>query len=307
MTERMPHLLALGLGYTARSVGRLCSRDGWTVSGTARSQQGIAAIVAQGWRGLHFSGTAPSSGVAGAMQECTHLLVSAAPEDSGDPVLRQHEVDVAAAPRLRSIVYLSSIGVYGDHQGRWIDETTPPAPISERSRWRLAAEQAWQRLGEKANCPVVTLRLPGIYGPGRSALDGVRNGTARRIVKPGQVFNRAHVDDIATVAFAAMSNPACPSVLNVTDDEPAPPQDVVTWAAKLLDAPLPPEIAYADAVLSPMAASFYGESKRVSNLRMKRELGVALAHPTFREGLAAILAAELPGASHSSVQRPEAF
>jgi nucleoside-diphosphate-sugar epimerase len=172
------------------------------------------------------------------------------------------------------IGYLSTVGVYGDHGGAWIDETTPATPMQERSRWRLAAEDKWLTLGQRSCKRAQVFRLPGIYGAGRSAIERVREGTAQRIVKPGQVFNRVHVDDI----------------YNVTDDEPAPPQDVIAYAAELLHMPAPPEIAFEDARLSPMAASFYAENKRVSNARMRNELGVTLKFPSYREGLQAILA-----------------
>lgn len=291
MTSPAGHLVAVGLGYTACRVAVRWAARGAGVTGTARSADAIAAIERQGYRAALFDGNGPSEALAAALAGASHLLVSAPPGATGDPLLAAHSADVRAAVaggRLGAVVYLSTIGVYGDHGGAWIDEATPVAPASERSRRRVDAEAAWLRLGGETGCPVVVLRLPGIYGPGRSAIEQLRAGTARRIVKPGQVFNRAHVDDIAAAVLAALDKAVPQQVINVTDDEPAPPQDVVAYAARLLGLPVPPEVAFADAALSPMARSFYAESKRVANQRMKDVLGVRLAYPTYREGLAAL-------------------
>jgi nucleoside-diphosphate-sugar epimerase len=305
-----PHLLVIGLGYTAQRVAGRLGKLGWRVTGTARSPAGAAKICERGWRGIVFDGAGPSAELAAAIAEATHILVSAPPGEYGDPALAMHGHDLAVAARdrlLEAVVYLSTIGVYGDHQGRWIDEATRVAPGSPRARRRVEAELAWLALdnrpdegadqggsgvscASRAGARVVVLRLPGIYGPGRSAIDQLRAGTARRIVKPGQVFNRAHVDDIATAAVAALTRPAPGRVYNVTDDEPSPPQDVVAFAADLLGVPPPPEVPFEAADLSPMGRSFYGETKRVANGRMKSELGVTQAYPTYREGLEAIAA-----------------
>ena len=219
---------------------------------------------------------------------CIAAVGSAPPGEQGDPVLRHHRDDLRAAPQLQWIGYLSTVGVYGGHGGAWVDEATPANPGSPRSQYRLAAEQAWLALPNGAKPLIGVFRLSGIYGPGRSAIDNLRDGTARRIVKPGQVFNRIHVDDIALVLEAAMARQPASQIYNVTDDEPAPPQDVVGYAAALLGLPVPPDLPFATAALSPMARSFYSDNKRVRNDRMKRELGVSLAHPTYREGMAAI-------------------
>jgi nucleoside-diphosphate-sugar epimerase len=193
---------------------------------------------------------------------------------------------------LRWIGYLSTIGVYGDHQGRWIDEDCPVAPLSRESRYRVLAEAQWLEFGQAVGAPAHLFRLPGIYGPGgRSQIDALRAGRARRIVKPGQVFNRIHVDDLAETVIASMRRPGGSAVFNVTDDEPAPANDVVTHAARLLGIDPPPEIAFEDAELPPFAVHFYAECKRVRNQRIKQELGVTLRYPTYREGLAAVLAA----------------
>ena len=285
----MLHLLCLGLGYSARVLARRLAGDGWMISGTSRSSEGAAAIAADGYRGLVLDGAKRSEGVSHALGEATHLLVSVPPDAGGDPALRLHAGDIAAAPQLAWIGYLSTVGVYGDHGGGWVDETTPAAPVSERGRRRAAAEQAWISLGAQSGKTVDVFRLPGIYGPGRSTFDALRAGTARRIIKPGQVFNRIHVDDIATALAAAMTRRGAGSIFNLSDDEPAPPQDVVAYAARLLGMPEPPAVPFETADLSPMARSFYGESKRVSNRRLKQVLGVTLAYPTYREGLAGIL------------------
>ncbi len=284
----MSHLLCLGLGYSARAVALCLARDGWAVSGTGRDAAGLARIAEAGWWAIQFDGTAASSGLTEVLGTATHVLVSIPPDASGDPALRALSDAFHRATALRWIGYLSTVGVYGDHAGRWVDESTPPQPVSQRSRWRLAAEKEWLDLGAARGLSVQVFRLAGIYGPGRSAIDTVRAGTARRIVKPGQVFNRIHVDDIAATVIAGMAHSDATGLFNVTDDEPSPPQDVVAFAAALLGVAPPPEIPFESAELSPMARSFYGETKRVANARIKRELGVTLRYPSYREGLTAI-------------------
>ncbi len=217
------------------------------------------------------------------------VLVSVPPGAFGDPVLATFRDALASAPRLRWIGYLSTIGVYGDHGGRWVDEATQPRPVSARSRERVTAEDAWLALGRDSGKAVQVFRLAGIYGPGRSAFDKLADGTAKRLVKPGQVFNRIHVDDIATVLAASLDRQRAGAVYNVTDDEPAPPQDVVACAAQLAGVPPPPEVPFERAELTPMARSFYGENKRVRNALIRDELGVRLAYPTYREGLASLV------------------
>jgi nucleoside-diphosphate-sugar epimerase len=213
--------------------------------------------------------------------------VSVPPGAAGDPVLVACG-DALVAAHLSAIVYLSTVGVYGDYDGAWVDEDSECRPHEDRDRRRLAAERAWQALGARCDVPVAILRLAGIYGPGRSALDNVQGGTARRIVKPGQVFNRIHVTDIAQAIAAAFERRA-DGIFNVTDDEPTPPGDPIVFAAQLLGVAPPPEIAFETARtgMSPMAASFYADVKRVRNSKMKSVLGVALRYPTYREGLRA--------------------
>lgn len=227
----------------------------------------------------------------GALETSDLLLICAAPDEQGDPVLRAFAPQIEQSP-VKRIIYLSTVGVYGDHQGAWVDEETPCVPVAGRSHARLAAEQQWLALASRMNVPLDSLRLSGIYGPQRNALANLREGTARRIIKPGQVFNRIHVDDIADSIAACISANRAGQIYNVTDDEPAPPQDVVAFAADLLGVPPPPERDFFTTEMTPMARSFYGENKRVSNARIKRDLGFAFNYPTYREGLRALLASD---------------
>ena len=287
----MTSLFCFGLGYSAEAFARRVRALGWRVAGTARTAEGAGRIAALGYDAVLFDGNAAGDGVAEALAAATHVLVSAGPDEHGDPTLRCHGADIAGMQGLRWIGYLSTIGVYGDTGGQWVDETAPPRPGSERTRRRVAAENDWLAFGAAHGTPVQVFRLGGIYGPGRSAIDDLRAGTARRILKPGQVFNRSHGDDIAAVLRAAADGRGRHRVYNVVDDEPAPPQDVVAHAAHLLGVAPPPEIPFEDAPLTPMGRSFYAESRRVRNRRLHHDLGVTLAYPTYREGLAAILAA----------------
>lgn len=280
----MTHLLCIGLGYTARVFAARMAARGWRVTGTATSAGGVAGIAALGDEGIAFDGTAPSDALRAALATATHLLVSAPPDRDGDPFLRHHGADLA--PPLAWIGYLSTVGVYGDHGGAWVDETTPPTPTSLRSRQRVDAEREWLDAAQRTGIRTQVFRLAGIYGPGRGPLEALRNGTARAIVKPGQVFNRIHVEDIANVLDAAIARPAAHAIYNVTDDEPAATPDVLAYAANLLGLPPPPSIDFAAADLTSMAKSFYSECKRVSNARIKSELGVALSFPTYRDGFA---------------------
>ena len=279
----MSTLLSFGHGYSARALVPLL--PGWRVIGTTRSPERAEALRAEGIEARIFPGDALSADIA----EATHLLTSIAPDAEGDPVLRVHGAEIAAvAPRLAWVGYLSTTGVYGDHGGGWVDENTPLAPSTKRGEMRVSAEAEWLAV---PGLPLHVFRLAGIYGPGRGPFAKIRAGTARRIVKPGQVFSRVHVDDIAATLRASIERPEPGAVYNVCDDTPAPPQDVLADAAEMLGVPPPPEIAFAEADLSPMARSFYAESKRVRNDRIKA-LGVRLRHPDHRSGLRAILDAE---------------
>jgi nucleoside-diphosphate-sugar epimerase len=237
-----------------------------------------------------FDGLEPSTGVSEALEVATHILVSAAPDEEGDAVLRQHGPDIARAAKsgqLGWIGYFSTVGVYGDTGGDWVDETFATNPSSERSRWRVKAEDSWLQLGEDAEIPTAILRLAGIYGPGRNHFVNLEAGTARRIIKPDQVFNRIHVDDIAAVVERATVTEA-DGIFNVTDDEPAASEAAIAYAAELMGKPVPVGIPFEAAELSPMAASFYADNKRVKNDLIKSRLDVELVYPSYREGLAAL-------------------
>ncbi|KRE09303.1 NAD(P)-dependent oxidoreductase [Bosea sp. Root381] len=283
-------LLILGLGYSAGFFARAALARGWEVTGTVRSADKAAQLSRDGIRTLVFGGFAVSSFLARALAEAEAVLVSVQPGETADPALACLEQQLAAAPGLRWIGYLSTIGVYGDHGGAWVDETTAPHLPDVRSRLRLAIEQDWLALGERSGKAVQIFRLGGIYGPGRNPLVKLRQGKATRLIKPGQVFNRSHVDDIAGVLMASLAQPRQGAIYNVVDDEPAPPQDVVSFAAGIAGIAPPPEVPFDPARLSPMAASFYSENRRVSNALVKRELGYAFRYPSYREALPALLA-----------------
>lgn len=283
------NLLIFGYGYTARYLVADMAPPPGSVRVTTRSAEKAARLAAQGLVARVFPGTDMTEDLTWA----THVLITAGPEDGRDPVLAHARDAVkAVADRLVWVGYLSTTGVYGDHQGGWVDEATQLAPTTARGRARVVAEGEWLDLHRQNGLPVHIFRLAGIYGPGRAPFDKVRDGTARRIIKPGQVFSRIHVEDIAQVLIASMARPDPGAVYNVCDDDPAPPQDVIAHAATLLDLPLPPEVAFDAADLSPMAASFYAESKRVDNRRLKDDLGVHLRYPDYRAGLPAILKVE---------------
>ncbi len=284
----MSTLFCLGYGFSARGIANELAAKGWRILATSRSEAGAARIAENGAEAMVYDGSAPSPRVAGALAETTHLLLSAPPGEDGDPLLLHHRADIEAAPNLQWIGYLSTIGVYGDHDGGWVDETTAETPGSRRSQRRLDADRAWIALGEARGTRAQVFRLAGIYGPGRSQVDQVLAGRARSVIKPGQVFNRIHIDDIAGTVLAAIDGAGTHSIYNVTDDEPAPPQDVNAYAARLVGRPAPPEVDFETADLSPMARTFYAETKRVRNDRIKQDLGVRLKQPTYREGLAAI-------------------
>jgi nucleoside-diphosphate-sugar epimerase len=273
-------LLSLGHGYTAQALARVLLPRGWQITGTVRDPAVMPKVAATGVTPVPWP-----CDLTPLLAQATHVLASAAPDGTGDPFLNAHGAALAAA-RPKWVGYLSTTGVYGDHQGGWVDEDTPLTPGTQRGRWRVQAERQWQSTG----LPLHIFRLAGIYGPGRGPFEKVRDGTARRIIKPGQVFSRIHVDDIAQVLAASMAAPSPGAIYNVCDDDPAPPEDVLSHAARLLGLPDPPAEPYDPARMTPMAASFYAESKRVRNDRIKRDLGVRLRFPDYRAGLAALLA-----------------
>lgn len=281
-------LFCFGFGYSAEVLARRLKNHGWRVGGTVRSPDRQAELERWGFEAAIFDGHETSEART-LLKGTTHLLHSIPPGEDGDAALNAFRDDLLGHRGLRWIGYLSTIGVYGNHDGAWIDETSETDATSVRGRRRIDAEQAWRALGRKTGVPTHIFRLAGIYGPGRNPIVNVRSGRAHRIVKPGQVFNRIHVEDIATVLQASIARPRAGAVYNVADDEPAPPQDVVAHAAALLGVPPPPVTPFEQAELSPMARSFYADNKRVRNGLIKRELGVTLAFPDYRSGLASLV------------------
>jgi nucleoside-diphosphate-sugar epimerase len=279
-------LFCFGLGYTALALARALAAEGWQIAGTTRDPDKQARLEQEGIEVYAFERDRPLEQAAQALAGTTHLLTSIAPDEGGDPVLGHHARDLRCAT-IAWAGYLGTTGVYGDREGDWASEADPVAPTMPRTVRRARAEGHWLASG----LPTHLFRLAGIYGPGpgRSALAAVRAGTARRIVKPGQVFCRIHVDDIVQVLRASMARPNPGAIYNVADDEPAPPQDVVTFACALLGVEPPPETPFDAAELSPMARSFYSDSRRICNARIREELGVRLRYPSYREGLRALL------------------
>ena len=288
-------LFCYGLGYSALALARRLRTEGWSVAGTTRSPDKARRLAAEGIAVFLFDRDRPLEDPVAALAGTSHILSSAPPDgDSrlggGDPVLDHHRADIAALEGLAWLGYLSTTGVYGDRGGGWVDEDSELAPTGERGRRRLAAEEGWLDLWEREGLPVHLFRLAGIYGPGRNALETVRRGKARRLDKPGQVFSRIHLDDIAAVLRASIARPRPGAAYNLCDDEAAPPEEVIAHACQLLGREPPPLVPFEEAELSDMARSFYRDNKRVSNARIKEELGVALAYPTYREGPKALLA-----------------
>lgn len=279
------HLLSIGHGFTAKVFGTYVADRGWTVTGTTRSQDKTKTLSAMGVNPIVWPGTDLSD----AISQATHILVSASPDANGDHFLNEYRETLAASDRLEWIGYLSTTGVYGDHGGAWVDEDTVVEPTTRRGQIRANAENAWL----ETDLPVHVFRLAGIYGAGRGPFAKLRNGTARLIRKPGQVFGRIHVDDIAQSLYASTQRPNPGRIYNISDDEPAPPEDILTYAANLLGMDLPEEEDFETAEMSPMARSFYAECKRVRNDRMKSELGITLKYPGYREALDAIFKEEM--------------
>lgn len=279
-------LISFGHGYSASALAQRLLPLGWTIFGTTRSPERAQTIRTSGVTPILLADDGMPETLSQALPKASHILVSAGPDTQGDPTLNRFRDQITAAPHLQWAGYLSTTGVYGDHQGAWVDENTPLTPSTKRGQWRVAAERDWQSV---PGLPLHIFRLAGIYGPGRGPFAKVRNGTARRIIKANQVFSRIHVADIAQVLHASIEQPNPGAVYNLCDDDPAPPQDVIAHAAKLLHLPVPPAIPFENAEMTPMARSFYAESKRVRNTRIKEELGVRLLFPDYRVGLQALL------------------
>ena len=282
-------LLVFGHGYSAAALSRRLIPMGWRVIGTTRKPDKLAELAAMGVEGRIW----PGSDITEALDQASRILISTAPTQDGDPVLTALGDDIAGrGADLTWLGYLSTTAVYGDHQGGWVDEETPLAPTTQRGEWRVEAERDWTVLSASADLPLHIFRLAGIYGPGRGPFAKVKAGTAKRFIKDGQVFSRIHAEDIASALMASMAARNPGRVYNLCDDLAAPPEDVIGLAAEMLGLPMPPSVAYEDAEMSAMARSFYAESKRVKNDRVKRELNIDLKYPTYREGLAAMLADE---------------
>ncbi len=290
----MSRLFCFGLGYSAETLAKRLAAKGWSIAGTARDPANVERLRAEGYDGHPLRRRAGQSGDRPPCSPAPRIsCFRSRRAPKATPCSATTARSIAGLPTLDWIGYLSTVGVYGDQSGALVDETATPLPNNERTKARVVAESGWLALGEEIGRPVQVFRLAGIYGPGRSALDKLAAGTARRIVKPGQVFNRIHVEDIATVLEASMARPRAGAVYNVADDEPAPPEDVVTYAAELLGVEPPPEVPFEEAELTPMARSFYSNLRRVCNARIKSELGVELAYPSYREGLRGVLTEDL--------------
>ena len=286
MSEAPPRLFCFGLGYSALALADALRAEGRSIAGTCRTAETLAALRERGITAHLFDRDHPLAPAA--LDGATHLLQSIPPDRQGDPVLALYGTALAQLPQLRWFGYLSTTGVYGDRAGDWVDEHSDLQPTGERGRRRVAAEVGWSRLAHADGLPLHVFRLAGIYGPGRSALDSLRAGTARRVIKPDQVFSRIHVADIVQVLRASMARPNPGAVYNVCDDDPAPPWEVIEYAAELLDIAPPPAVPFEQAQLSDMARSFYDDNKRVRNDRIKQELGVELIYPSYRAGLQAL-------------------
>lgn len=281
-----------GLGFSSINATRAMRQGGFTrIGGTVRSAEKAAQLRSGDIDAVLFDGTAPGPTVGDALATTSHVILSIAPDEHGDPVLRHHRADLDAAGQLQWLCYYSTVGVYGDFDGDWIDETAPLVPRNMRSDRRVLAEQAWRDYAAERGVPLCILRLAGIYGPGRSTFDKLRAGTARRVIKPGQVFNRIHVADIARVTALAAER-RLGGTFNLADDEPAPPQDVIAYAAQMIGMDVPPDLPIETAEMTPMQRSFYRDNKRVSNRAIKQALGIDMLYPNYRTGLAQILESE---------------
>ena len=279
------NVFCLGLGYSAQRFATLYGED-YFIAGSVRTEEKAELLQHKGYQTYVFDGLRCHDDLARALHETEALIISIPPSDEGDGGDQIARL-LSGTTRLKVIIYLSTIGVYGDRHGAWVSEKDPATPMQPRSIRRLKAENQWQAIANTLNVPIAVLRLAGIYGPGQNAIEQLRAGMARCIIKPGQVFNRIHVDDIARVIHGVLTTPKN-ALYNVSDDEPAPPQDIIAYAAKLLDVPPPPAIDWQEAGLSTMARSFYEENKRVSNALIRAEFG-DLLYPTYREGLRSFL------------------
>ncbi len=296
MVQGQKKLFCFGYGYTCDYLAHeLLSRGGWTVAGTTRDPEKRDFLKERGIKTYLFDYERPLGAPEFVMEGTTHLLISTPPNDEGDPTFAQHAQDILNIPTLEWVGYLSTTGVYGDREGGIVDENSEIRPNTKRGSRRVRAEREWYSLLQHYNLPLHVFRLAGIYGPGRSALDSVRGGVARRINKPGQVFNRIHVEDIVQVLIASMEKHNPGAAYNLSDDDPVPSHEVILYACQLLGIEPPPLIPYNEADMAPIARSFYNDNKRVANHRIKSELGITLLYPNYRDGIDACLAAEQSG------------
>lgn len=285
-------IFCFGFGYTAGFLATRLSAAGWKISGTTTSSTKKDFLKKSGIDACLFDDNHTIIDPFSTFEDVTHILLSIPPDTEGDPVFDAHAEDFAAMKNLEWIGYLSTTAVYGDHDGNWIDETTPPSPSSRRGSLRLKAEHQWQQLHLSEGIPLHIFRLSGIYGPGRSAIDAVRSGTAHRIEKQGHVFNRIHISDIVEALIASMNKPNPGSLYNLTDDLPSPSHEVIQFACNLLGLDPPPLIPFNQAEMAPIVRSFYKDNKRIRNDKIKSELGIELLYPDYRSGLQACLETE---------------
>ncbi len=294
------NLFCFGFGYTAGFLADSLASGGWEVAGTTTDPDKKISLRKRGVRAHIFDRHHPVPDPFQTFEDVTHIMLSVPPDAEGDPVFDVHAADLSALKRLKWVGYLSTTAVYGNQDGNWVDETTPPAPDTRRGSLRLKAERQWQSLYLNEGVPLHIFRLSGIYGPGRSAIDAVRSGTATRIEKPGHAFNRIHVSDIAQTLIASMHKPNPGSIYNLADDAPSPSHEVISFACNLLALDVPPLIPFDRADMPPIVRSFYKDNKRIRNDKIKNQLGVRLIHPDYRSGLQACLEAE------NAAQDPEA-
>lgn len=285
-------LFCFGYGYTCDYVGHeLLQRADWSVAGTTRDVEKREVLKQRGIEAHLFDWETPLPDPMLVLEDVTHLLISTPPNDDGDPTFLLHSEEILQLKNLKWIGYLSTTSVYGDRDGEWVDENSELRPSSQRGSRRKKAEDQWLSISSE-QLPVHVFRLAGIYGPGRSALDSIRAGMARRIEKPGHAFSRIHVEDIVNVLLTSMAKPQAGTAYNVCDDQAAPSHEIIAYACELIGRPPPPLIPFDQADLSPMARSFYSDNKRLRNDKIKTELGVNLKYPTYKEGLKACQEAE---------------
>lgn len=286
------NLFCFGFGYTCTYLAAKLFRYGWTIGGTTTTPEKVDYLQSNGINAVLFDPSQPIADPLNLLHDATHILLSVPPDGNGDPVCEAHGMDLSALGNVEWVGYLSTTGVYGNREGDWVDETSQTTSTSRRGMYRIRAEKQWMELYQQYGLPVHIFRLSGIYGPGRSAIDSVRAGTARRIDKPGHVFNRIHIYDLVQTLVASINKPKPGSIYNVTDDQPAPSSEVIEYACQLLGMELPPVTSFDDADMAPMVRSFYADNKRVKNDKIKKELGLTLAYPDYKSGLESCLDVE---------------